>query len=64
MPTFRYYCLNDDGRIAFGKHIEADDLHTAIRSAHEECSTHPAGPFQGVEIWQEGTCLFTTGDQP
>ena len=35
MADFRCYCLHDDGRIALGEHIEADDLSAAIRNAYE-----------------------------
>jgi hypothetical protein len=62
MPSFRCYCLNEDGRIAIARDIDAPDLLSAIRSAHEECSTHPAGPFTGIEVWQGARRLFTSKD--
>ena len=31
MPGYHFYCLNAEGRFAFGKHIEAEDLNAAIR---------------------------------
>ena len=60
MPGYHFYCLNAEGRFAFGKHIEAEDLNAAIRWASQECRAHPAGPFSGLEVWQNARRLFTS----
>ena len=60
MPKFYFYCVNAEGRFAFGKQIEADDLTAAIRTASAECRAHPAAPFQGMEVWQGARCLFSS----
>lgn len=33
MPEYRYYCLNNDGKITRGKHIEVPNLAAAICAA-------------------------------
>jgi Phage integrase, N-terminal SAM-like domain len=60
MPGYHFYGLNAEGRFAFGKHIEAPDLETAIRCASEKCRAHGAGPFSGLEVWQDARRVFTT----
>ena len=48
MPTYRAYTLNAAGKITWGDWIEADDLESARRKAHELCDdAHPI-----VELWQ------------
>ena len=41
MPEFRYYCLNDAGRIMRGVHVTAPTLAEAIQTAHRDCAAHP-----------------------
>jgi glutaredoxin 3 len=57
LPEFRYYCLRQDGTIAFGTHLDAADLSEAIQIAHDLCAVHPAGPFHRIEIWSGGRML-------
>jgi hypothetical protein len=45
MADFWCYCLRDDGRIALGEHIEADDLSAAIRDAYKYCHSHLTHAF-------------------
>ena len=52
MADFRCYCLHDDGRIALGEHIEADDLSAAIRNAYEYRLSHPTRAYRYVEVWR------------
>ena len=49
--TFRYYCLDDDGRIIAGKFIEAVDLGAAIVQALAACSDHHLERATRIEIW-------------
>jgi hypothetical protein len=60
MPRYYFYCVNTEGRFAFGKQIEAEDIAAAIRIASAESRAHPAGPFQGLEVWQDARCLFSS----
>ena len=60
MPRYYFYCVNTEGRFAFGKQIEAEDIAAAIRIASAESRAHPAGPFQGLEVWQGARCLFSS----
>jgi hypothetical protein len=48
MAEFRCYCLHDDGRIALGEHIEADDLSAAISNAYEYCHSHPTRAYRVI----------------
>jgi hypothetical protein len=60
MADFRCYCLHDDGRIALGEHIEADDLSAAIRNAYEYCLSHPARAYRYVEVWRGSERLYSS----
>jgi hypothetical protein len=60
MPRYYFYCVNTEGRFVFGKQIEAEDIAAAIRIASAESRAHPAGPFQGLEVWQDARCLFSS----
>ncbi len=62
MPEYRYYCLNDEGKITRGKHVEVPNLAAAIRAAYEDCGTANTGSHRRVEVWQAGRCLYTTGE--
>jgi hypothetical protein len=58
MADFRRYCLHDDGRIALGENIEADDLSAAIRTAYEYCHSHPTRAYRYVEVWRGSERLY------
>jgi hypothetical protein len=58
MADFRCYCLHDDGKIALGEHIEADDLSAAIRNAYESCHSHPTRAYRYVEVWRGAKRLY------
>lgn len=60
MPEFRYYCLDQRGKIIIGGDLDLPDLNSAIQSAHDSCRSHPIGPFYGIEIWQGADCLHTS----
>ena len=62
MPEFRYYCLNDAGKIMRGVHVTVPTLAEAIQTAHRDCASHPARS-SGVEIWQDNRCLYRSGDR-
>ena len=58
MADFRCYWLHDDGRIALGEHIEADDLSAAIRNAYEYCPSHPTRAYRYMEVWRGPERLY------
>ena len=61
MPElFRYYCLQDDGKIAVGEHVEAPDLDTAITHAYDACRTHPTRAYRYVEVWRGAERLYAS----
>ena len=62
MPEFRYYCLNDAGRIMRGVHVTAPTLAEAIQTAHRDCAAHPT-QSSGIEVWQDDRCLYRSGDR-
>ena len=62
MPEFRYYCLNDAGKIMRGVHVTAPTLAEAIQTAHRDCASNPARSG-GVEVWQDDRCLYRSGDR-
>ena len=62
MPAFRYYCLDQRGKIVIGGDLEVADLTLAIQAAQESCQAHPIGPFHAVEVWQGTRRLHTSGE--
>ncbi|HEY1934629.1 MAG TPA: hypothetical protein VGG99_21690 [Acetobacteraceae bacterium] len=64
MAEFRYYCLDERGKIIVGGDLVASDLNSAIQSAQDNCKTHPIGPFHGIEIWQGTDRLHSGGCTP
>jgi hypothetical protein len=61
MPEYRYYCLNDEGKITRGKHVEVPNLAAAIRAAYDDCGSASMGTHRRVEVWQAARCLYSTG---
>ena len=55
MPEFRYYCLNDAGKIMRGVHVTASTLAEAIQTAHRDCAAHPARSSD-IVVWQDDRC--------
>ena len=62
MPEYRYYCLNDEGKITRGKHIEVPNLAAAIRAAYDDCGSGSMGGHRRVEVWQAARCLYSSGE--
>jgi hypothetical protein len=60
MPFFRYYCLDEDGKIAHGEHVELPSLQAAIHAAYDNCTSHQWGPYHKVEVWQKAECLYSS----
>jgi hypothetical protein len=58
MPEFRYYCLDPNGKILWGEHIEEADLDTAVDSACAQCSERMSGKCEGIEVWQRTSKLY------
>ena len=58
MADFRCYCLHDDGRIALGEHIEADDLSAAIRNAYDYAVHIERALTRYVEVWRGAERLY------
>jgi hypothetical protein len=59
--SFRYYCIDDMGRIVLGDHLSAPDLDAAIRAAYEACRTHPHFPSTRIEVWRGVERLYSSG---
>jgi hypothetical protein len=60
VEEFRYYCLHDNGRIAFGESVLVDCLEDAIRQARTRCEDNIMGmTFGFVEVWRGGKRVFT-----
>jgi hypothetical protein len=60
MAEFRYYCLDDAGKIALGEHVEATDLNAAIEHAYGVARFHPTGAFPYVEVWSGAERLYAS----
>jgi len=58
MPEFRYYCLDPNGKIMWGDHIDEADLQTAVDSACAQCSERLSGKCKGIEVWQRASMLY------
>ena len=57
MAEFRYYCLDNAGKIALGEHVEATDLDAAIHRAYEACRSRPVA-YRYVEVWRGSQKLY------
>ena len=62
MPEYRYYCLNDEGKITRGVHIEAPNLAAAIRVAYDARGSASMGAHRRVEVWHAARCLYSSGE--
>ena len=45
MPTYRLYCLNDEGRIVHRYDVDCADDFEAFKEAHEFCGD------SAIEVW-------------
>jgi hypothetical protein len=52
VPRYRCFCLTEDDRVAWGLHLDARDLETAIAAAHRACREHLKTESSRVEIWR------------
>jgi hypothetical protein len=63
MPEFRYYCLDPNGKILWGEHIEEPTLDAAVDSACAQCSERLSGKCEGIEVWQRASKLYPAEPQ-
>ena len=60
VEEFRYYCLRDDGRIAFGESIVVAGLDEAIRQGRAMCLDNDLGiAFKYVEVWRGSRRVYS-----
>jgi hypothetical protein len=58
VPRYRCFCLTEDDRVAWGLHLDAASLGTAIEAAHRACREHLHTSTSRVEIWLEAERLY------